>query len=116
MELACLAGLHQLDDVLEGYRPVKFVPKGFTDQRVGRCMVPALTSINLCEQIIAHLLENAPHYDTIGATPVEIPFYQCVSFSQTDNPISRSHVIRKDVVYQVGPDLCDPCIRTSLSF
>jgi hypothetical protein len=48
--------------------------------------------------------------------PVENPFYQCVSLSQTDNLISGSCVIRKDVVFQVGPDLHDPCIKTSLSF
>jgi hypothetical protein len=22
----------------------------------------------------------------------------------------------KDIIFQVGPDLCDPCIRTNLSF
>jgi hypothetical protein len=48
--------------------------------------------------------------------PVEIPFYQRVSLSQTDNPISESHVVEKDVVFQVGPDLRDLCIGTSLSF
>jgi hypothetical protein len=32
------------------------------------------------------------------------------------NLISGSHVIRKDVVFQVGPDLRDPCVRTILSF
>jgi hypothetical protein len=48
--------------------------------------------------------------------PVEIPFYQRVSLSQMGNPISRSHVVGKDVVFQVGPDLYDPCIGPSLSF
>jgi hypothetical protein len=48
--------------------------------------------------------------------PVEIPFYQRVSLSQTGNPISGSHVVGKDVVLQVGLDLRDPCIRTSLIF
>jgi hypothetical protein len=48
--------------------------------------------------------------------PLEIPFYQFVSLSQMGNPISGSHVIGKDVVLQVGPDLRDPYIRTSLSF
>jgi hypothetical protein len=31
MELACLAGLYQIDGILEGCRPIKFVLKGFTD-------------------------------------------------------------------------------------
>jgi hypothetical protein len=31
VELVCLAGLHQLDHILEGCRLVKSVPKGFTD-------------------------------------------------------------------------------------
>jgi hypothetical protein len=61
VELACLAGLHHLDDVLEGCRPVKSMPKGFTDQRVGRCMVFSLTSMNLYEQIVALLPGNAPY-------------------------------------------------------
>jgi hypothetical protein len=116
VELTRLAGLYQLDGVLESCKPVKSVLKGFTDQHAGRCMVPTLTSMNFCELLAAFLLGDAPHYDTIGATPVEIPFYQRVSLSQTGNPIGRSHVIRKDVVFQVGPDLHDPCIRTGLSF
>jgi hypothetical protein len=49
MELACHVGIYQLDGILEGCRPVKYVPKGFTDQRAGRCMVLALTSMDLCE-------------------------------------------------------------------
>jgi hypothetical protein len=48
--------------------------------------------------------------------PVEIPFYQRVSLSQTGNPISGSHIIGKDVVFQVGLDLCDPYIGTIFSF
>jgi hypothetical protein len=35
MKLACLTSLYQLDDILEGYRPVKAMPKGFTNQLVG---------------------------------------------------------------------------------
>jgi hypothetical protein len=35
MKLARLASLYQLDDILEGYRLVKAIPKDFTDQRVG---------------------------------------------------------------------------------
>jgi hypothetical protein len=61
VELACLTDLHQLDSVLEGYRPVKSMSKGFTDQRAGRCMVPTLTSMDLYEQLTALLPGNAPH-------------------------------------------------------
>jgi hypothetical protein len=116
MELACLACRHQLDGILEGCRLVKSVLKGFIDQRAGRCMVSALASMVFCEQIAALLLGNTLHYDTIRTMPVEIPFYQCVSLSQTGNPISENHVIGKDVVFHVGSDLHNLCIRTSLSF
>jgi hypothetical protein len=61
MELTCLAGLYQLDGVLESCRPVKSVPKGFTDQRAGRCVVPTLTSMNFCEQLATLFSGNAPH-------------------------------------------------------
>jgi hypothetical protein len=61
VELAGLVGLQQLNDVLEGCRPVKSIPKGFTDQHVERCMVPALTSMDLCKQLAALLLGNAPY-------------------------------------------------------
>jgi hypothetical protein len=61
VELACLAGLHQLNDVLEGFWSVKSVPKGFTDHRAGICMVPTLTFMDLCEQIAALLSGNALH-------------------------------------------------------
>jgi hypothetical protein len=61
VELACLAGLHQLNGILEGCRPVKSVLKVFTNQRAVRCMVPALTSMDLCEQLAALLPGNAPH-------------------------------------------------------
>jgi hypothetical protein len=61
MELTRLAGLYQLDGVLESYRPVKSVLKGFTDQGVGRCMVSTLTSMNFCEQLAALLPGNAPY-------------------------------------------------------
>jgi hypothetical protein len=47
---------------------------------------------------------------------VEIPFYQHVSLSHMSNLISGCTVIRKDVVFQVSPDLHDACIRTDLSF
>jgi hypothetical protein len=61
VELACLAGLHQLNNVLEGYMLVKTVLKGFTDQHAGRCMVSALTSMDLCEQLITLFSGNALH-------------------------------------------------------
>jgi hypothetical protein len=61
VELASLAGLHQLDGILEGCRLVKSVLKGFTDQHVERWMVPTLASMDFCEQIAALLLGNAPH-------------------------------------------------------
>jgi hypothetical protein len=78
-------------------------------------MVPTLISMDLWEQLTTLLPGNAPYYDTISAAPVEIPFYQCVSLSQTVNPISGCTVIGKGVFFQVGPDLHDPCIRTDLS-
>jgi hypothetical protein len=46
---------------------------------------------------------------------VEIPFYQRVSLSHTNDPLSGYMLIRKDIVFQVVPDLRDPCIRTGLS-
>jgi hypothetical protein len=61
VELTHLAGLYQLDGVLESCRPVKSVPKGFTDQHAGRCMVPTLTFMNFCEQLTVFLLSDAPH-------------------------------------------------------
>jgi hypothetical protein len=69
VELACLAGLHQLDGVLKGRRPVKSMLKGFTDQCVGRCMVPALTSMDLCEQLTTLLLGNAIGSCATGSEP-----------------------------------------------
>jgi hypothetical protein len=116
VEVTRLAGLHQLDCILESCRPVKSVLKDFTDQRAGRCVVPTFASMNFCEQLTAILPGNASHYDAIDAMSVEMPFYQLVSLSQTGNLISGSHVVGKDVVFQVDPDLCDSCIRTSLSF
>jgi hypothetical protein len=61
MELARLASLYHLDNVLEGCRPVKAVSKGFTNQCVGRCMIPTLASMDLCEQLIALFPGNASH-------------------------------------------------------
>jgi hypothetical protein len=61
VKLTRLAGLYQLDGILESCRPIKSVPKGFSDQRAGRCMVPGLTSMNFCEQLTTFLLGDAPH-------------------------------------------------------
>jgi hypothetical protein len=47
--------------------------------------------------------------------PVEIPLYQRVSLSHTNDPLSRYMFIWKDVVFQVVPVLYDPCIKTNLS-
>jgi hypothetical protein len=73
MELAYFASLYHRDGVLEGCRLVKAMSEGFIDQRAGRCVVPALTSMDLCEH--GH-----------------------VSLCQTGDPISGCTVIRKDVV------------------
>jgi hypothetical protein len=60
MKMACPVSLYQLDGFLEGYRPVKAIPKGFTDQRAGRCMDVALASIDLYEQLTTLFLGYAP--------------------------------------------------------
>jgi hypothetical protein len=49
MELTCLAGIYQFNGVLEGRRLIKSMPKGFTEQRAGRCMVLTLASMDLYE-------------------------------------------------------------------
>jgi hypothetical protein len=61
VNLARATGLYQLDDVLEGYRPVKSVLKGFTNQRAGRRMMLTLAFMDLCEQLTAFLPANTPH-------------------------------------------------------
>ena len=71
--------------------------------------------MDLREQLAALFLGNAPHEDTIGATAVEIPFYHRVAFSQSDYALSGHIVIREDVIFQVAPDLGDPCIGSFLS-
>jgi hypothetical protein len=70
--------------------------------------------MDLCEQVAALFLGNTPHEDAIGAAAVEIPFYHRVSLSQPHYTLSRCLVFRKEVVFQVVPDLGDPCIGTSL--
>ena len=79
-------------------------------------MTSTLASMDLREQLAAPSLGNAPHEDTIGATVVEIPFYHRVAFSQSDYALSRHIVIREDIMFQVVPDLRDPCIGGSLSW
>jgi hypothetical protein len=61
VKLTRLEAPYQFDGVLEGCRPVKSVPKGFTDQRAGRCMISALTSMDICEQVTTFFPGNAPH-------------------------------------------------------
>ena len=78
-------------------------------------MTSTLASMNLREQLAALFLGNAPHEDTISAPTVEIPFYHRVAFSQSDYALSGHIVIREDIVFQVVPDLGDPCIGSSLS-
>jgi hypothetical protein len=73
-------------------------------------MTSALASMDLCEQVAALFPGDAPHEDAIGATAVEIPFYHCVSLSHSHYALSRYLVFRKEVVFQVVPDLGDPCI------
>jgi hypothetical protein len=70
--------------------------------------------MDLCEQVAALFLGDAPHEDAIGATAVEIPFYHCVSLSQSHYALSGCLVSRKKVVFQVVLDLGDPCIGTPL--
>ena len=71
--------------------------------------------MDLRDQLVALSLGNAPHEDTIGATAVEIPFYYRVAFSQPDYALSGHIVIREDVIFQVAPDLGDPCIGSFLT-
>jgi hypothetical protein len=61
MKLTRPASLYQLDDILENCRPVKAMSEGFTDQHAGKCMVVALVSMDLCEQLTALLPGNTPH-------------------------------------------------------
>src|SRR6185312_13839534 len=78
-------------------------------------MTSTLASMDLREQLAALSLGNALHEDTICATAVEIPFNHRVEFSQSYYVLSGHIVIREDIVFQVVPDLGDPCIENSLS-
>jgi hypothetical protein len=70
--------------------------------------------MDLCEQVAALFPGDAPHEDAIGATAVEIPFYHHVLLSQPHYTLSRCLVFRKEIIFQVVPDLEDPCIGTFL--
>ena len=78
-------------------------------------MTSTLASMDLCEQLATLFLGNAPHENTIGGSAVEIPFYHRVAFIQSHYALSGHIVIREDIVFQVVPNLGDPCIGTSLS-
>jgi len=71
--------------------------------------------MDLREQLTALLLGNAPHEDAIGTTVVEIPLYHRVAFSQSHYALGGSTIFRKDIIFQVVPNLGDPCIGTFLS-
>ena len=79
-------------------------------------MASALSSMDLCEQLTALLLGNAPHENTVGATTVEIPFHHRIAFSQLHYEFYGHMVFRKDILLQVVPDLGDPCIGTTLRY
>jgi hypothetical protein len=77
-------------------------------------MTSALASMDLREQVTALFLGDAPHEDAIGTMVVEIPFYHRVMLSHPDYALSRCLVFRKKIIFQVVPDLRDPCIGTFL--
>jgi hypothetical protein len=77
-------------------------------------MTFALSSMDLREQLTTLLLGDAPHENAVGTTAVEIPFYHRVSFSQPHYALCGHMIFRKDVFFQVVPDLGDPCIGTTL--
>ena len=68
-------------------------------------MISTLTPMDLREQLTALFPENAPHKDATGATAVEIPFYHRIAFSQSHYALSGYMVFRKDIVFQIVPDL-----------
>jgi hypothetical protein len=63
-------------------------------------MTSSLASMDLCEQVAALFLGDAPPEDAISATVVEIPFYHRVSLSQSHYTLSGYMVFRKDVVFR----------------
>jgi hypothetical protein len=72
--------------------------------------------MDLREQLTALLLGNAPHVNAIGATVVDIPFHHRVAFSQPHYALCGHMVFRKVILFQVVPDLRDPCIETTLRY
>jgi hypothetical protein len=70
--------------------------------------------MDLRNQVAALFPGDAPHENAVGATAVEIPFYHCVPLSYPDDAFSGCLVFRKVIVFQVVPDLRDPCIETFL--
>jgi hypothetical protein len=79
-------------------------------------MTSALTSMDLHEQLMALFLGDAPHKNVVGTTAVEILFYHHVSFSQPHYALYRHMIFKKDIFFQVVPDLGDPCIGTTLRY
>jgi hypothetical protein len=77
-------------------------------------MTSALASMDLYEQVVALFLGDAPHEVAIGAMEVEIPFYHRVSLSQSHYALNGCLVFRNKAVFQVVPNLGDPCIGTPL--
>jgi hypothetical protein len=74
-------------------------------------MTSALAFMDLCEQVAALFLGDAPHEDPVGTTAVEIPFYHRVPLSHSDYALNRCLVFRKEIIFQVVSDLRDPCTR-----
>jgi hypothetical protein len=62
-------------------------------------MTSTLASMDLYEQVAALFPGDAPHEDAIGATAVEIPFYNRISLSQSHYELSRCLVFRKEVIF-----------------
>jgi hypothetical protein len=77
-------------------------------------MTSALASMDFCEQVAALSPGDASHEDTVGAMTVEIPFCHRVSLSHPDYALSRCLIFRKEIIFQVVPDLGDPCMGTFL--
>jgi hypothetical protein len=77
-------------------------------------MTFAFASMDLREQVAALFSGDALHEDAVGATAVEIPFYHRVPLSHPNYALSKCLVFRKEIVFQVVPDLGDACIGTFL--
>jgi hypothetical protein len=77
-------------------------------------MISALASMDLREQVAALFLGDASHEDAVGAAAVEIPFYHRVPLGHPGYALSRCLVFRKKIIFQIVPNLRDPCIGTFL--